>query len=216
MKKTLVYRDDIKARLDKEDTYRSFLFKRGYLITDASVECMDSYPFYNCWDAHKAGKYNIIVHKEQDYAQCEDGNLCAVMIGHAYDPFLMKHDDNEILRDCLDAYKKSRDSYFDKINSISGIHLILVFDGDNFTAVQDCGGMRSCYFGKVQDYVYVTSHPQLVADLCGLSFDPDVELLFSKKFYTIGTRYMPGNITPYKELKRLGANTYLDFGGEFR
>lgn len=216
MKKTQVFKNDIKAVLDKDAKYRSFLFKRGYLITDKDLTDTDGYPFYGLWNTHKVGTYNILVHREQDFSICSDGDLTALMIGHAYDPFLMKHEDEEILRDCLEAYKESRDAYFDKINSISGMHLILVFEGDSFTAVQDCGGMRSCYFGKADNSIYVTSHPQLVADLCGLSFDPDVELLFSKKFYTIGTRYMPGNITPYRELKRLGANTYLNFDGDFQ
>ena len=216
MKKTEVYKNDIKSVLDTDGKYRSFLFKRGYLVTDDKDINTDIYPFYSLWNKHTAGKYSIIVHNEQDYSQCSKEGITAVMIGHAYDPFLMKHDDKEILSDCLDAYLKGKDEYFDKINSISGMHLIMIFDKDDFTAVQDCGGMRSCYFGKANGNIYVTSHPQLVADLCDLKFDPDVELLFSKKFYTIGTRYMPGNLTPYIELKRLGANTYLDYSGNFK
>ncbi len=216
MKKTQVYKNDIKTVLDSDPKYRSFLFKRGYLITDNTELDKESYPFYGLWEIHTAGNYNILVHKEQDFSMCSKDGVTAVMIGHAYDPFLMKHEDEEILCDCLEAYLESKEAYFDKINSISGMHLVVVFEEDNFSAVQDCGGMRSCYFGKAKGHTYVTSHPQLVADLCSLSFDPDVELLFSKKFYTIGTRYMPGNITPYKELKRLGANTYLDYDGNFR
>ena len=39
--------------------------------------------------------------------------------------------------------------------------------------------------------------------------DKYVEKLVQTKCYNIGNRYLPGNITPYKELKRLGPNTYL-------
>ncbi len=211
MKKTQVYKNDIKSVLDKDSKYRSFLFKRGYLVTDREDINTEIYPFYSLWNKHTVGKYSIIVHNEQDFSQCKKEGISAVMIGHAYDPFLMKYDDKEILSDCLDAYLKGEEEYFDKISSLTGIHLILIFDGNRIIAVQDCSGMRCCYFGKVADNIYLTSHTQLVADICNLKLDPDVELLFSKKFYTIGNRYLPGNLSAYKELKRLGANTYLTF-----
>lgn len=216
MKKTQVYKNEIKAVLDKDSKYRSFLFRRGYLISNRENFNTEAYPFYGLWNSHTAGKYTILVHKEQDFSMFEKDGVIAVMIGHAYDPFLMKYEDKEILGDCLNAYLEGKDAFFDKVSSLTGIHVIVIFDKEQLLAVQDCSGIRSCYFGKVQSNIFITSHPQLVADLCSLSFDPDVELLFSKKFYTIGTRYMPGNITPYKELKRLGANTYLDFDGDFR
>ncbi|MBQ1977974.1 MAG: hypothetical protein II225_04420, partial [Ruminococcus sp.] len=148
MKKTEIYRADIKSQLDKDSKYRPFLFKRGYLVTDNEDINTEVYPFYSLWNTHTAGKYSIIVHNEQDFSMCSKDGVTAVMIGHAYDPFLMKHEDEEILTDCLEAYLKGKDEYFDKINSISGMHLIMIFEGDKFTAVQDCGGMRSCYFGK--------------------------------------------------------------------
>lgn len=216
MKKTEVYKDEIKSTLDKDGKYRPFLFKRGYLITDAKLTDTDAYPFYGNWNIKNVNGFNVLVHREQEFTLCEDGDVSAVMIGHAYDPFTMQYKNEEILSDCLKAYKKDDDAYFDKISSLTGIHLILIFDKDKFTAVQDCSGMRYCCFGKVRGSIYVTSHPQLVADLCGLSIDPDVELLFSKKFYSLGANYLPGNITPYSELKRLGANTYLNFDGNFR
>lgn len=216
MKKTQVYKNEIKAVLDKDSKYRSFLFRRGYLISDKENVDTAVYPFYGLWNSHSAGKYTILVHKDQDFSMCEKDGFTAVMIGHAYDPFLMKHEDKEILGDCLNAYLESKAAYFDKISSLSGIHVIVIFDKEQILAVQDCSGIRSCYFGKVQSNVFITSHPQLVADLLALSFDPDVELLFSKRFYTIGNRYLPGNLSPFKELKRLGANTYLDFDGDFR
>lgn len=215
MIKTEVYKNEIKSSLDKDAEYRSFLFKRGYLITDAELPDTDAYPFYGNWNVKAINGFKVLVHREQELTAYESDGISAVMIGHAYDPFTMQYSSEEILSDCIKAYKTDEAAYFDKISSLTGIHLILIFDKDKFTAVQDCSGMRYCCFGKVKGSVYVTSHPQLVADLCDLSFDPDVELLFSKKFYSLGANYLPGNITPYKELKRLGANTYLNFDKAF-
>lgn len=80
--------------------------------------------------------------------------------------------------------------------------------------VQDCGGIKSCYFGTIDNNIYITSHTQLVADICNLTMDEYVEKLVKTKCYNIGNRYLPGNITSYKELKRLGPNTYLKFENE--
>ena len=42
-----------------------------------------------------------------------------------------------------------------------------------------------------------------------------VEKLVVSKCYNIGNRHLPGNKTPYKELKRLGANTYVQYTETF-
>lgn len=39
--------------------------------------------------------------------------------------------------------------------------------------------------------------------------DPFVKKLISNRFYNIGNRYLPGDISPFAPLKRIGANIYL-------
>ncbi len=48
-----------------------------------------------------------------------------------------------------------------------------------------------------------------------MNLDPFVEKLIKSKCYHIGNRHLPGNLSPYKELKRLGGNTYLFYNGNF-
>ena len=76
--------------------------------------------------------------------------------------------------------------------------------------------MKSCYFGKVNDGIYITSHPQLVGDICDLQTDPFVEKLVNSRCYNIGNRHLPSNLTPFREMKRLGGNTYTEYTSEFR
>ncbi len=49
----------------------------------------------------------------------------------------------------------------------------------------------------------------------GLKMDPEIKKLIGTKCYNIGNRHLPGNKTPYKEIKRLGANTYLLYSNSF-
>ena len=208
-------KNEIKGILDQDAEHREMLFRRGYLLTDRRQTDVDVYPFYGLWREVCVGQYYLYVHKDQTFYICTKGSVAAVMVGHAYNPFDMKHMETELCEDLITAYEKGLDAYFDKLSEFTGLHVIFLIDGDRLIACQDACGLTGCYFGKIQDNFYVAEHPQLVADLCDLTMNPMVKKLVESKCYNIGNRHLPGNTTPYKELKRLGPNTYLDYQKAF-
>ncbi len=209
------YNSIIKNRLDKEDKYRDLLFKRGYLLTDAPIKDLSAYPFYNLWGQSKIGNYYLYVQKSQTlYTATKDG-LTSVIIGHAYNPFDMQCDENALCEDLINAYQGGLEKYFDKVSEFTGLHIVIMIDGEKIICNQDACSLTGCYFGKVNEKVYITEHPQLVADICDLKMNRRVEKLIKSKCYNIGNRNLPGNITPYDDLKRLGANTYLLYDEDF-
>ena len=202
-----IYKEDIRHYLDANEKYTECLFRRGYIITQMQLQSLDKYPYYGNWSSQSVGAYNIYIHKDQTAFFYTDNGVTVAIIGHAYNPFNMKYNENEILKDIYNAYKQ--DSLFDAVSELTGIHLICVFDGEKLIAVQDCCGMCSCYFGKINDSVVIADYPQMIGDIFGLKHDSFVTKLVSTKCYNIGNRHLPGNISPYKELKRMGGNTYL-------
>ncbi|TDL32835.1 hypothetical protein E2R51_09190 [Jeotgalibacillus sp. S-D1] len=207
----------IKSLLDDNPQYQDALFSRGYLITSKNIKQLDLYPFYNNWKVfNEMPKLNMYVHNKQQYYSYEVNGVYSLLIGNAYNPFTMQSNESDLLKDSIECYLQSEENFLNKISEFTGIHLIVVIDGDKLIAVQDCSGMKSCYFGKVDDELYITSHPQLVGDICNLSVDSFVEELTSSRSYNIGNRHLPGNITPYKELKRLGGNTFLEYNYSFK
>ena len=206
---------EIKEELDKNPKYREMLFRRGYLLTNAEING-DLYPFYGLWNKADLGAYSIYVQEKQTFYVYKNGDISLCIVGHAYNPFDMTCDENELLKDLFDAYKNNLTAFFDKVSEFTGLHVIIVVDKEKIIACQDACSLTGCYFGKIEDNVYVAEHPQLVADICGLKMDKMVEKLVQSKCYNIGNRHLPGNMTPYKELKRLGANTYLKFDGDFK
>jgi hypothetical protein len=95
------------------------LFCRGYLITSKKCANLDNYPFYNQWKEEECGKLNnkkIIAyyHKKQDFSFYEEDGMSIFIIGHAYNPFDMKYNENEILNDCLKAYKLMKKLFLKK------------------------------------------------------------------------------------------------------
>ena len=141
----------------------------------------------------------------------EDGETCVAIVGHAYNPFDMVYDENEICLQLITAQEKGDNSYFDKISELTGLHIVFLIKNDNVYVCQDACGLTGCYFGKIEGNIYVAEHSQLIADLCDLPFNKMVERLVKSKCYNIGNRHLPGNITPYDGIKRLGGNTYLHY-----
>ncbi|MCK9265920.1 asparagine synthase-related protein [bacterium] len=213
-------KNKIKEILDNHPHYRETLFCRGYLITNSKVN-LSSYPFYDQWKKCPFGslnndfELNIFCHKWQNCYIYEKNGLKISLIGHAYNPFDMKHKEEEILKDCLMAYTQSLEAFFDKISELTGIHLIILNDNGKLIAVQDCSGRQACCYGLLKKDVYITSHPQLVADICNLDMDPFIKKLTGKWFYKYSNNHLPGNLTPYKELKNLGPNIYLEYKESF-
>ena len=210
-----IYRDEIKNALDQNPIFREMLFKRGYLLTDGNFD-MNVYPFYGDWKEVKIGRYHLYVQQKQTCYSLTRNGLTTVIVGHAYNPFDMKFDENALCSDLIDAYQKGLQDYFDKISEFTGLHVIFLFDGDQVIACQDACALTGCYFGKVDEVICVAEHPQLIADLFDLKMDPIVEKLVQSRCYNIGNRYLPGNVTPYKELKRLGGNTFLSITDRFQ
>ena len=210
-----LYKNYLKEQLDKSEKYREMLFRRGYLFTNKTINNTSAYPFYGLWNHFAVNKYHLYVHEKQTCYVASQDNITSIIIGHAYNPFDMTYDENVLCKDLLSCYKEGMEKYFNKISEFTGLHVVILVDGDKVIACQDACGLTGCYYGKVAEAMYITEHPQLVADLCGLQMEPVVEKLIQSKCYNIGNRHLPGDITPYKELKRIGANTYVAFDSDF-
>lgn len=208
-------REEIKRGLNRNPQYCEMLFRRGYLFTSKKIEGLNEFPFYSNWSTEKIGRYFLYVHKEQTYYQLEQNGRQVVIIGHAYNPFNKKYKEEELCEELLEAYSVNLESYFDKISEFTGLHVIVLIDHQKVFVCQDACSLTGCYFGIIDGSMYISEQSQLIADLCDLKMDDKVRKLVESKCYNIGNRHLPGNLSPYKKVRRLGANTYLLFDGRF-
>lgn len=201
--------ETIKGILERKPQYKECLFSRGYFITEDDSVKADDYPFYNEWIVEKIKRFTVFIHKDQDYCIYENGNTYFLMIGHAYNPFNGVYEEKDLLNDASKAYSAGKSEFFECISEWTGIHCVFVFDKD-IIGVQDCSGIKALYYGVLNGKACFLSHPQMAADIYNLKIDPFVEKLVSNRFYNIGNRYLPGDLSPFTELKRMGANVYLN------
>ena len=199
----------IKERLDREEALRPHLFCRGYLVTDEPPECLDAYPFYGTWTQTGAGGYTILTHPEATVYSRVREERSAVLIGHAYDPIGGELREEAIMDRLLDAVREGRQALLEAVNDLTGVFVLLLFSKDGLLAVQDPGGQKMLYYGKIGGRTVLTSIPQLAADVFDLQWDRDIVRLCGSKGYYRGSGFLPGGLSPYRELTRLGANSCL-------
>lgn len=211
------YYNEIKSTLDADPKYRDRLFCRGYLLTDAELDCVDSYPFYGQWKHHTVGGYHLYVHPLENGYVYNDGEYSLALIGYACNPYTDEIDEIKILEQLLSCYRKSNNAFYDMLDELTGVFVLYLTDGKELIALQDCSGPKGIFFGKKDEKAYFSSTPQLSADVMGLKVEPKIETLVDSRGYKYGSGFLPGNLTPFQDIKRLGCNTLLRYrDGQFK
>lgn len=203
----------LKQQLDSKKELRKHLFERGFLITDGDYQnLMVDYPFYGNWNVKNAEGFRFYTYKTVKSFFQTVNSVTFFLIGHAYNPYTMDADENSILCYIGEAY--GTDEYFDRIDELTGLFIVGAVSGNKIEFTLDASGMQYGCYGTVDGKQYISSHMRLIGDLCNLETDDYVKRLVNYKWYHyMMGNYMPGDITCFKELKRIVCNTYVTFDG---
>ncbi|MBQ7385077.1 MAG: hypothetical protein IJW04_01070 [Ruminococcus sp.] len=198
----------LKQILDKAPIVQQHLFEKGYLITNADIKGTESYPFYGNWNNTTVGNFNFWVYNSTKLFTYDFNGNTAFLIGHAYNPYTMDWNEEEILQKIAKAYET--DEYFNAIDELTGIFILGVVNGSSIEFLLDASGMQYGCYGTINGKQYISAHMLLVGDICNLKTDNYVERLVNYKWYHFMMgNYLPGDITCYKEIKRVIPNTYV-------
>ncbi len=202
----------IKKILEENEDLRHLLFRRGFLITTNKSYDLGEFPFYGCWNYIDIGRYRILTHTNQNVFVKGENDDAVFLIGHSLNPFDMLFDENEILEKVY-FKRNSLDEFIAYINQLTGSFLIGKINGQKIEFLSDPSGMLFSCYGIINSDLYITSHAQLVADLCSLQKDSYIRRLGNyKHFYKYGL-FFPGDLTQYRELKRVLQNHLMIFDG---
>lgn len=201
----------INKLLDENIHLQKLLFRRGYLLTTQDLNCNNVFPFYESWSKTKINNYYLYVHKDQNFFITPKKNRLYILIGHAYNPWDSISDESVILEKCADAFNNCEDQFTRELSNVTGAFVIIVLENNKVLAVQDSVGIMPLFYCETNGAAYISSHSQLIADICGFKMDPEIEKLINAPFYKIGIRHLPGIKSPFKEIKVLTANTFVTF-----
>lgn len=193
--------DFFKQMIESREDLQKYLFIRGFLLTDEDLNVY-VFPFYGHWNKIQIGSYFAYIHELQKVFVYNVDSRSFFLFGHAYNPFTMEIDENAILKRIAASY--GTNSYWDRLAEITGVYVYGMVDGSKVSYIVDASGMQSAYYGRVGDHFYITSHSQIIGDLHGLSMNAlTKELLDYKWYYRIMGPYLPGDMTQFKEVKRI-------------
>lgn len=204
---------EMQQLLDQYPQYQSKLYCRGFLLTNHTVEDIERYPFYGNWKKNElAGNFRLYVHKDTSAYVYTESNRQFFLVGHAYDPFRMLTDEMEILRCLAGKLYQGEDVFWEAESDLTGVFCLGYIEQNRVVYTTDCAGMQLVYHGVVNGELYLTSHSKLVSDLCGLEQDSYVQKLVNSRFYRYFGTWLPGDLSPYRELKRLQSNHSGNYG----
>lgn len=204
--------NEIKEKLDKRRDLQEYLFCRGFLLTDICIDTK-KYPFYDNWNEYKVQSFTVYVHNFQKITIYESNAISLVLVGHAYNPFKMEDSEELILKRI--AVSSNR---INSINELTGVFFLAIISNDRLEMHVDASSMQAVCYGYVNKHLYVSSHMRLVGDLLNIEITDYVSRLINYRWYHFMMgNYLPGDITCFKEFRRIVPNTYVRFSkGRFK
>ena len=192
--------------LEKNSELKKDVFIRGFLITDREFKDLNGFPFYGNWRVEQHAGYYFMTHQLTGFHvyETKGGNVFFLM-GHAYNPFTMEYKEDKILKYIAEAYGTK--NYIERVNDITGVFVYgSIVDGE-IEYLVDPSGMQSACYGKIGESFFLSSHAQLIGDVCELKMDSFVKELIQYKWYgRVMGPYLPGDLTPFAEVKRIVPN----------
>ena len=206
--------EEMRKIMDEKPQYRDKLYCRGFLITTDSAIDMNNYPFYGNWrKITLSDQVTLYCHSSVSAYTVRVGNYTHFLIGHAYNPFTMQEKEEEILNELGDAINTSASKYWEKESELTGVFCVGYVENGKVIFSTDCTGMQLIFYGTHSGRMYVTSHAKLAADICDFKQTDYVTRLTHSKFYRYWGTWLPGDLSPYAELKRVQPNFSYQWNG---
>lgn len=195
---------EVKSIVSKNEELKEFLFTRGFFFTtDFSIKA-NEYPFYNRWKEYKVNSFLLLADNKINVFKFEMADKTFLLIGHAYNPFDNIFDEMQLLNNLYNSR-----NFFDYFNQWTGVFTLIIIRKENVMVFGDCAGMQSAYYGIIDNNIYISSHSQLIGDICDLTMSQYVKKLISYKFWQMYGLFLPGDISQFDEVYRLVPNTFL-------
>lgn len=210
-----VKRDNFFELIEKKPYLKKDVFIRGFLVTTEENKKIEKLP-YICgggWSCEVHAGIKFWTHPLTGiHVYCADNENVFFLLGHAYNPFTMESDEDIILERIAGSY--GTDSYIECINELTGVFVFGSIVNGIIHFIVDPSGMQSAHYGVIDEKFYLTSHAQFVADICELDMDTFVKELIRYKWYgRVMGPYLPGDLSPFKEMKRVVPSIMYEYKG---
>lgn len=183
-------------------------YRYGFLITTQKNQFdLSAYPALSRWDTIECGPAVIAYHYEARLSQFHFQNHIVYTLGDIFTAHGLRN-----LQESLRRFSEQDD--WDAIDDLSGRFAILVYNKTTncFEKIlTDPIGSRSLFYSTTTKGI-VASHSALLAEVLDLKRDEKtIEFIKSEDFLSIRTKFLPADLTMYKDIYGLPANHYYSF-----
>jgi len=188
----------------KEEQY---LFRRQYIFGPDAVDTLPG------WKKEKiTNSYTLTAHPDLSITHSKKGKNFIVLIGYILDPDNPQMRDMEIVQMLL-AKSIEKNDVFGELDRLGGRFVaILGLDG-RVIVCNDASGFRQIFYYRDDNQkIWCSSQPSLLAEVFQLHIDEMYKAEYEKiHLFTNSSEYwFPGTVTPYKSIRHLTPNHYLD------
>ena len=164
------------------------------------------------WQQVRIGEQlHLAAHPDLNVEQASNATVSLTLIGYLLDPHNPQASNSDILDSLISSINQFED-LFDLIYPLGGRWVLLVDDNQCTRLLGDAAGLRQVFYSDAQhtSECWCASQPSHIATELGVEMEPEA-LDFIEWFQTQSPEsWWPGYSSPYREIKRLLPNHYLD------
>lgn len=156
--------------------------------------------------------YRLTVHPDLDVYQATDGNKSITLLGYILDPRHPRAANSDVI-DTLIRRLDGCEALWPYTSDFGGRWILVVHDGRDTILFHDAAGLRSVYYARdpASNTTVCASQPIEIAERLKLAKDPEGRsFLQSREDDDCEVYWMPGDTSPYEDVKCLLPNHQLD------
>ena len=185
--------------------YDYALFCRGFILTDKKIESpKGDWEFFSFQYSNKA--FNLWYDSKNKLSIKSNGDKFCLILGYAMDTIDWHMEIDIICNNLLLNLCKSLNSFYDYLDTLNGRFVIFFGYENKVVVLNDATAMRSVYYYEKE--CIISSHYEMIADLTKEKHHSFFE--FYNKIQKNKPWTLPGDLTPYNNIKILVANHELN------
>ena len=157
---------------------------------------------------------HLTVHPDLNTYQAIYENKSITLLGFILDPDNPQAGDSDIINDLVQKFSRC-DKFIEHTYKFGGRWILIVNDGEETRLFNDAAGLRQVFYTEKHHTkdLWCASQPKIIAEILNLQMDKDaVDFINSYEFRKNKEFRLPGYSSPYKEIKHMLPNHYLNLG----
>ncbi len=179
-------------------------FRRQFLLSPQKCEDLKD------WQSQVYGKYHLYVHPDCELTVADSPSMHLALAGYIIDPADTNKLNQDILQDI--AQSNTISDVYKKLYNYGGRFVLIVKQSEEYYIFHDACGLRSVFYTKYANEIYVASQPLLFKFFMPLNEGGKYHSYYNSEFIKSDKEhFLPSGISLYDDVYHLVPNHYLKF-----